>query len=292
MKNGSLTGYPSIDKPWLKYYSEEAVNAPLPECTIYEDLWQENHADPNGVALIYYGRKITYRHLFENIERVRRALLHEGGRKDDKVVLFSLSTPESVYIIYALCRIGAIVNLINPLFPDDQINEIGASLMILLDQFYDKADIILQQTCIRKIVIAPLGYSMPKAVKMMAMRRIKKRIMYSNQILAWKDFLNAGTAVTAAEEDASYEKDRSLVMMYSSGTTGTSKGIMLTNDGIEAILLHYKKNYRYQRGDRFLHIGILWVSTGFVVMLAMPLNLGMTVVLEPIFSPATFAHVR
>ena len=40
--NKPLTGYPSIDKPWLKYYSEEAINAPLPECTMYEYIWKNN----------------------------------------------------------------------------------------------------------------------------------------------------------------------------------------------------------------------------------------------------------
>ena len=53
-----LTGYPSIDKPWLKYYSEEAINAPLPECTIYEYLWENNKNHLDDIALVYFGRKI------------------------------------------------------------------------------------------------------------------------------------------------------------------------------------------------------------------------------------------
>ncbi|MCM1045438.1 MAG: hypothetical protein NC417_07995 [Candidatus Gastranaerophilales bacterium] len=58
-----LTGYPSIDKPWLQYYSQEAINAPLPECTIYEYLWENNKDHLDDVALIYFGRKITYKKL-------------------------------------------------------------------------------------------------------------------------------------------------------------------------------------------------------------------------------------
>ena len=56
-----LTGYPSIDKPWLKYYSEEAINAPLPECTIYEYLWENNKDYPGDIALIFENKNITYR---------------------------------------------------------------------------------------------------------------------------------------------------------------------------------------------------------------------------------------
>lgn len=56
----TLTGYPSIDKPWLKYYSEEAINAPFPECTMYEYVWNNNKDHLDDVAIIYFGRKITY----------------------------------------------------------------------------------------------------------------------------------------------------------------------------------------------------------------------------------------
>ena len=60
-KEKNLTGYPSIDKPWLKYYSEEAINAPLPECTIYEYLWENNKNYLNNVALNYFDRKISFK---------------------------------------------------------------------------------------------------------------------------------------------------------------------------------------------------------------------------------------
>lgn len=46
-----LTGYPSIDKPWLKYYSEEAINSPLPECTVYENVYRHNKDYPNHIAI-------------------------------------------------------------------------------------------------------------------------------------------------------------------------------------------------------------------------------------------------
>lgn len=63
MEEKKLTGYASIDKPWLKYYSEEAINAPLPECTIYEYLWENNKDYPNDIALRYFDRKILFSEL-------------------------------------------------------------------------------------------------------------------------------------------------------------------------------------------------------------------------------------
>ena len=74
MLTKKLTGYPSIDKPWLKYYSEEALNAKLPACTIYDYLYESNKDYRGRTALNYFGRKITYGELFENIEKAARAL--------------------------------------------------------------------------------------------------------------------------------------------------------------------------------------------------------------------------
>ena len=68
MEEKTLTGYPSIDKPRLKYYTDEAINTPLPECTIYEYLWQNNRHHLSDIALNYFGEKITYKKLFERID--------------------------------------------------------------------------------------------------------------------------------------------------------------------------------------------------------------------------------
>ena len=113
-----MTGYPSIDKPWLKYYSKEAINAPLPECTIYEHVLKNNGNRPKDIAVEYFGNKITYGKLFQTVELVKNALISQGIRKGDKVIMFTSATPEMVYVTLALCRIGAIANMINPLFTE------------------------------------------------------------------------------------------------------------------------------------------------------------------------------
>jgi len=64
-----LTGYPSIDKPWLKYYSDKAVNAQMPSGNIYEYIFQNNKGYLKDTALVYFGRNISYGELFQNIDR-------------------------------------------------------------------------------------------------------------------------------------------------------------------------------------------------------------------------------
>ena len=95
MSKSNLTGYPSIDKPWLKYYSENAFNAQLPECTIYQNIYNHNKDYPNDVALLYFGKKITYRQLFCEVEKAEKAFIAQGVKRGDNVALCVPATPEA-----------------------------------------------------------------------------------------------------------------------------------------------------------------------------------------------------
>ncbi len=286
-----LTGYPSIDKPWMKYYSEESINAPLPECTVYEYIWKNNREHLDDLSLIYFGRKITYRKLFHEVERVRNAFLNEGVRKGDKVILFASSTPETVYVVLALCRIGAVANMINPLFTKEQaiarINETEATLMIVLDQLYDRIADAIPKTSIKKTVIVPIYRSMPTVKGALARIKLKKQIPYGEEIVSWGTFLKEDQNSTA---DEPHEKDRPLITVYSSGSTGASKGIVLTNNGICVTIRHYiNPDFPYERGYTFLQMIPVWFSTGVVLSILMPICIGITVILEPVFSKESFA---
>ena len=295
MQDKRLTGYPSIDKPWMKYYSEEPQYIPRDDATFFDCLYEKNIEHSNDIALVYYGKKFTYGELFSNIQRTRDALLNYGIKSGDKVILFTSSTPETVYIVLALCRIGAVANMINPLFTKEQIiariNETDASLMIVLDQLYEKIADVFDDLCMKTTVVVPVYQSMPKITGEIAKIKLKKPIKYNSQILLWNDFI--GQAHNSAP-DAEYEKNRPLIMVYSSGTTGASKGIVLTSDGLRSMLIHYSHpNFQYQpfyRGDTMLQMIPVWFSTGIVASLLMPLALGVTVILEPVFSKESFAQ--
>lgn len=292
MGEKKMTGYPSVDKPWLKYYSKEAVNRPLPECTVFENIYQHNQQYPNDTALEYYGCKISYKALFDHVEAAKKALQAHGVSKGSKVILYTSSTPETLYTVLALCRIGAVADMINPLFSNEQvidrINETKATLMIALDQLYGRISEAIKKTCIQQIVIVPVTNAMPALLGAAARLKLKAKYPAENTIL-WKDFIKSGTKA-AQTADAPYEKARPLVMVYSSGTTGASKGIVLTNDGINATISHYlSPDFPYERENRFLQMVPVWFSTGMVLSLLMPVCLGITAVLEPVFSKETFA---
>lgn len=293
MEEKMQTGYPSIDKPWLKYYSEEAINAPIPQRTVYESIYELNSKYPNDVSLTYFGRKITYKTIFENVEKVKKAFIANGVKKGDKVIMFTSATPELIYATLALCRIGAVANMINPVFTvgqiKDRINETEAEVMLVLDQLYGKLQPILKELCIKKTVIIPVCNEMSGVTKLVASKKLKKNINYADTIIKWSDFIATGKLVENVP-DVAYEKDLPLVMVYSSGTTGASKGIVLTNDGINATISHYlSPDFPYKRGDKFLQIIPAWFSTGLVLSMLMPLCIGVKIILEPVFSKENFA---
>ena len=291
-EDGEKTGYPSKDKPWLKFYSEDTMSLPFITGTVFESLHRMNKDYPEDIALLYFNRKITYRQLFENVQRTRDAFLRAGIRKGDKVILFTSATPETVYTVLALCRIGATANMINPLFTEEQIidrvNETDATLLVVLDQLCDKIAGVVSRTCIQRMIVVPVYNAMPAALGLAARWKMRKDIPYDENVVSWNDFLKGAASDLP---DAPYEKDRSLIMVYSSGTTGASKGIVLTNDGINATLTNYVRSdyLPHRRGEAMLQMIPVWFSTGIVLSILMPMCIGVTAILEPVFSKESFA---
>ena len=183
--------------------------------------------------------------------------------------------------------------MINPLFTEEQIrdriNETDATLLVALDQLYGKIKNVIPKTCIKKTIIIPVCNEMPKIKGLIVGIKMNKKLEYNNTFMTWKTFLNSGRGISETE-DAKYEKDTPLIMVYSSGTTGASKGIVLTNDGINATVSHYlSPDFPYNRGDRFLQMIPVWFSTGIVLCVLMPICIGITSILEPVFSKENFA---
>lgn len=106
------TGYPSIDKPWLKFYDKALNESDIPECSAYHLLYQNNKDYMDDVALIYFNKKIKFKELFENIRKTAMSLTALGIGKGDIVTLQVLNMPQTVYLFYALSYIGAVANMI------------------------------------------------------------------------------------------------------------------------------------------------------------------------------------
>ena len=180
-KEKTLTGYPSIDKPWLKYYSEESINAPLPECSVYEYLYENNRQYMNETAINYFGRKISYRVLFENIDAAANAFRAFGVKNGEIVSGITLSTPEAIYAFYALNKIGAVTNWLDPRKTPEEVvasvKTVDSKVCIILDALAEKFGDALCNLGVKVIYIS-IKDSLPLVAKVaMSLKpnRIKRR---------------------------------------------------------------------------------------------------------------------
>lgn len=276
----NLTGYPSIDKPWLKYYSEEAINTPLPECTVWENIYKRNKDHLTDTALLYFGKKISYGKLFSEIDRTAKALTSLGVKNGDNVAICMPAVPEAIYTILALNKLGANAGMLNPTFNEtqltDRVNEIEASVLVVVNELYTTIQNVIPKTSIKHIVTCPAANSLGAFV------RLVKKVKPISGTLRWNVFIQQGRGTSY--QTASYEKQKPAIMVFSSGTTGASKGIQLTNDGINATIHEYEcGDFGFKRQDIYFAQIPIWFSTGICVTMLTPLAFGIITLLEPVY---------
>ena len=289
MENKNLTGYPSIDKPWLKYYSKEAVSAKIPECSIFEYVWQNNKDHLDDIALIFYNKKITYGELFKKIDIFAKCFLNIGVKCGDLVTLIMLNQPETVYCLYALNKIGAIASFVNVLSSskeiEDYLNKEQSSFLLVLDLFYDKAISAIKNTKVKKVVWLSLFESL-SSIKQTAYRiKVKKPKDKDASILSFSDFIcNANTDLN---NDYIYnKKSEYAVIGHTGGTTGFPKGVMLSDRAINAISLQYSYVFQpFSRQEIFLNEIVPFAVYGFLINIHIPLSLGLKLILIPKVNP-------
>ena len=285
----NLTGYPSIDKPWLKYYNDEAIRVAIPQKTLYQNILDHNCKSMSNVALQYFDAKITYQSLFDRVEVCARALLAVGITCGDCFTVCSAGIPETIALILAASKIGAVANMLNPTFQTaqmiDRITETGAKILFVMDKMYSFVKDVIDKTCIETVIVIPAAESLSFPMRVLSMVKTDKMLKSATQnkknVIFWLNFLKYGNYFTG-ETETNYAKDRPVAMVYSSGTTGASKGILLTNDSMNASIVQYETApFQYQTGNTFLHLIPIWFSTGMFISLFMPMCLGITTILIP-----------
>ena len=294
MQEQKLTGYPSIDKPWLKYYSEEAINAPLPECTIYEYLWENNKDHLDDVALNYFDRKITYGELFENIEKAAKGYSALGVSAGDIVTICAVTIPETIYTLYGLNRLGVICNMVDPRTSTDgiksYIKEVNSKIVVTIDVAYPKIVEAVKGTDVKNIVVISPADSLPQPKKFLFKAFKSAKIPDDNLHIKWKDLAVQGKEISSNYID--YQKGTCCTIVHTGGTTGTPKGVMLSNDNINAAAVQaILAGFDFQRIHSWLNIMPPFIAYGIGNGLHLPLVTGMEVIIIPSFDPNKFVDL-
>ena len=284
------TGYPSVDKPWLKYYSEETQNAPLPECTIYEYLVQNNRDYLSDIAILYLGRKITYKELFDNIDKTAAAFLKVGVKEKEIVTVALPSIPEALYCVYALNKIGAVANMIHPLAGKEEtlnyLNEVKSKVAVIFDGAYDTIVKDIDKSSVEKLIVASPADSLPVTLKLAYKLKVKRPRFDGKRIIEWKKFIQEGRGITAR----AVKKDchEMAIISHTGGTTGMPKGCMLSDYSTNAIVRQLQIILPYERQDVCLVVLPPFVNYSLVDSMIGMIDIGITAALVPKYEPEKF----
>ncbi len=278
---------PSKEKPWMKYYSVEAQNAVLPEKTIYSYVRENNRGFERNTAINFFANKISYGELLDTADNCAAAFTELGVKKGDIVACCSATVPEMAMSLYGLNKIGAAMLTLDPRRSPAEIKEFvedsGTDILMLIDVAYERFAEMLCELKVRKIIIIHLSNYAPAVTRtVMKFKMPKMNIAYGERIIDWSDFLKIGKGKET--ETVAYGEQKLVAIALTGGTTGAPKGVMLSNDGFNAIALDFRHcGVKYTRKQRFMDIIPAFTSYGIVASLHMPLSLGLEIVMFPKF---------
>lgn len=292
---GPLTNYPSIDKTWLQYYNEEALTVEEPKTSIYEYIKNINYNNLSDEAISFLGKKYTYGELFDKVSEVEKSLLSFGVKKGDIVTIATPNSPENVFLFYAINKIGAISNFIDPRLKGDMlissINDVNSKLLICSDIFVKNTDEIINQTTLNDAVVLRISTSFPTVIQKIYNIKNKMPEINNDKIISWKEFISKGNNYDKQIDGCLSQSSDVACILHTSGTTGKSKKVMLSNSALNCMAIQYKNiGVKYNRGERFMNQVPPFLGYNIILSTHMPLSLGMNIVMFPDYDPEHFAQ--
>lgn len=289
----------SIDRPWVNFYDEGVPKTiDYPDLMLWEFIREAVNKFPTKLAYEYYGTTATFRRLMYEIEEVARSLKSIGVNENDIVTICAPNIPQAIVSFYAVNMIGAVSNMVHPLSAEKEIeNYLSMSkskFVLTIDIAIDKIMNVLDNTSVQKIVVMSAADKMNKVTRLayLLTQGRKIRVPYNEDIIVdWNTFIDYGYMY-----DGEYVVKKSAndlaVILYSGGTTGKPKGIMLTNRGFNAATMQTSSMIQpVIAGESILTIMPIFHAFGLDVCIHTPLSLGVKCILIPTFNYKKFGRL-
>ena len=284
--------------PWAPFVGDVPLHLDYFEGSMFEMLEAVAEKYPDYIAFDFMGRSTTYKRMIHEIERCAKALKTIGVRAGDCVTIAMPNCPQAIYMFYAVNLVGGIANMIHPLSAEKEIefylNESHSVTAITLDQFYNKFESIRQNTGVVNIILASVKDELSRPVRagyMLTEGRKIQKIPADAPVIRWLEFMHLGRAcfynykVKRAADDPA-------VILYSGGTTGTTKGIVLTNRNFNALSAQViAANPMFRPGDKMLAAMPLFHGFGLGVCIHTMLSQGGRCILVPRFTAKSYAKL-
>ena len=288
------------NKPWLDFYQEEGIpeHIEYPDCSMVDMVMQSAEKWPDNTAYIYYGHKVTYKNFVKKIEKAARALKNYGVKEGDRVTICMPNTPEGITMVYAVNMVGAICNMVHPLSSEKELEyyvKVAESKYVLvIDAVFDKIYKLRDSAQLERIIVVRpsdgLGFLKKKLYNTLHVKKVRLPSNDSRVVL-WEDFI-----ANSYFYQGNYHEERSgedlAVIMYSGGTTGAPKAVMLSNRNINVESICDGMMIRQVvPGATVLSILPIFHCFGLGICIHTPLCKGMGCILIPAFSHKQFADI-
>ena len=288
----------SIEKlnPFLSFLTvfengKSEINTP--DINMYEMVKISAEANPNAIALEYFGKTFTYKKLIERIKAAASSYAALGVKSGDIVTIIMANTPEAIISIYALNSLGAICNILHPLSSVKEIMQslvsVKSRVLLTMDFCYERIKPVISETHLKNAVVVSAGDSMGFLMKSAFSLKQHNSVLEKDDDIAvsWSSFIKSGKKINF--ETA---KNKEAVILHSGGTTGTPKEIVLSNSNFNSFSIQSVATLRdIKVGDKVLAILPIFHGFGLGVCIHVTLCFGACAVLVPKFNAKNFGNL-
>jgi long-chain acyl-CoA synthetase len=284
---------PLASRPWTKHY-DPGVPATLvyPDATMHAFLDDAAESYPNATCTIFFNAKRTYKSISDDAWRFANGLRSLGLKKGDRVALMLPNTPQFVVAFYGILRAGATVVPCNPLYtvPElrHQLQDSGAETLVVLSRLYPVVKAAREGTHVKTVLVTNIKEGMPRVLRtLFTLAKEKKdghRQHYEGDPGA-SSFASFLRSASAKPFDAGVTQNDTAVLQYTGGTTGVSKGAMLSHRALVANTLQCRAWHVNTKDGEGVGMAVMpfFHVYGLTVVMGQAIQAASAMLLEPQF---------